>query len=1191
MSSLAQAPAVHARADTLERNLRALAKNCPALVQLLRSVEPARDVEFVDTPQGPSAVHRGRALASRRRPLDEAARFAEQLDPRRAGCAVVLGFGLGRHVQQLVKRMDQEGLVFVFEPDLPLLRAVLERVDHSAWLGSFGLRIFHDADDAAAISQAAQGAEGLMAIGVKILEHPPSAQRLGPQAKRFAEAFTRVFAAVRTVVVTTMVQMEATFRNGLMNLDHYVQDPGVADLQGRCAQRPAIVIAAGPSLARNIEELRKPLVRERFVLIAVQTALKPLLQAGIKPHFVVSLDYHEISRRFFEGLSPADVEGVQLIVEPKANAVVADAFPGQVRCPADPNLDTLLGPELAGEHGSIPAGSTVAHLAHYVARHLGCDPVVLVGQDLAFTDGLYYGPGAAIHQVWAGELNPFNTLEMLEWERIVRSRRTLRRLEDQRGRPVYADEQMATYLAQFERDFLSDEERGLRVIDATEGGARKAHTTAMPLAQAIETLMPDEPLPDLAPPLRSDGAEALRRAVERVRSVRRDAGALVERCVEARGLLEKAVACAGDARRVNALIEKVHKVRDRATALRPAYDLAQRLNQTGGFNRARADRELRLEKGLTGAALQKRQLERDVRNLRWLEDSARRLVDLLDASLAALEGRAPKRTRDPMPADEEAPAAVTARSARLVGVVSLLGTAAQAQRDLAGRPVLDTVLRRLSRCGSLTKLALLTDQPQLAHELLQGAAVRGAVEIVPVEEEDRAAAAQRLAAVARARALAQHCWRGGVANLTCFDALFEPCALARAMQRLEADAALLVGATWAGIDPRLCDAVVERHLESPGKHRFVFTQAAPGFAPALLSRSLAEELAEGRDRAGVFASLGGAVGYLPIRPCADPVASSVCVAVEQPLRDALWAATADSRAQRRRLEAALAALGEDPATVEARALAAALGRVPAPTAPGHLLLEVTTRRIARGLRLAWAMGAGEALAPPEPQDMPVEQAARLVEQLARERDDLVVSLDGRGDPLLHPQIAELVAAVRDAGAFAVLLRTDLLDAREQAQAALEAGCDVLSVDLLAHSATTYTALTGLDRFDEVRSNLLALLESVERPAGLPQRWIVPRITRCDAALGEIEQFFDEWIMRAGWAVIDPAPRAQERAAPLPAPPLARRRLETETLAVRRDGALLAAPTFAADAVVLGSLDEAPALWKRILAQRGRDDTA
>mgnify|MGYP006914685245 CR=1 FL=1 len=71
-------------------------------------------------------------------------------------------------------------------------------------------------------------------------------------------------------------------------------------------------------------------------------------------------------------------------------------------------------------------------------------PVILVGQDLAFTDGQYYSAGAAIHDVWAPELGAFRTLETLEWERIVRMRSLLRKVRAQGGGEAYSDEQLAT---------------------------------------------------------------------------------------------------------------------------------------------------------------------------------------------------------------------------------------------------------------------------------------------------------------------------------------------------------------------------------------------------------------------------------------------------------------------------------------------------------------------------------------------------------------------------------------------------------------------------------------------------------------------------------------------------------------------------------------------------------------------------
>src|SRR4051812_34093776 len=141
----------------------------------------------------------------------------------------------------------------------------------------------------------------------------------------------------------------------------------------------------------------------------------------------------------------------------------------------------------------LRAGATVAHLAFYLAEHLGCDPVIFVGQDLGFGDGLCYAPGTSYEDVWRPELGRFSTVEMKQWDQIVRERFILRRIPDYQGRPMYTEERLFTYLQQFEKDFAHTR---ARVIDATEGGAAKRGARSMKLAEAIEQYC-SAPLPEV----------------------------------------------------------------------------------------------------------------------------------------------------------------------------------------------------------------------------------------------------------------------------------------------------------------------------------------------------------------------------------------------------------------------------------------------------------------------------------------------------------------------------------------------------------------------------------------------------------------------------------------------------------------------------------------------------------------------
>ena len=88
--------------------------------------------------------------------------------------------------------------------------------------------------------------------------------------------------------------------NTLRNLTVISRAGDVASLSDRFRGLPAIVAGAGPSLDANLKDLRD--VVDRAVLISTDTALRPLLSAGLDPQFVVAVDPQEFNARHLCGL-------------------------------------------------------------------------------------------------------------------------------------------------------------------------------------------------------------------------------------------------------------------------------------------------------------------------------------------------------------------------------------------------------------------------------------------------------------------------------------------------------------------------------------------------------------------------------------------------------------------------------------------------------------------------------------------------------------------------------------------------------------------------------------------------------------------------------------------------------------------------------------------------------------------------
>lgn len=1244
----------------LQANLAALAGTSPAMARAVLAAPARPDLQFATTDDGVLSATVGfgpdsRQLASRRRPLEEGRRLAETVDLVEAAGALVLGFGMGWHAKALVERLPQTpegtrqlapwGVVVVFEPDASLLRAVLERVDHSGWLRR-GDVVFVSEPTQAAVAAAMQRREALPFLGrdVAFLEHPAQRARLGESGTQFVSAFREWLSGARTTVRTTLLNCHVTTRNSLMNLDRYVTASGVADLAGAAWAKPAIVVSAGPSLRRNIALLKGPGVRERFVIIAVQTVLKTLLAEGIRPHFVTALDYHEVSRRFYEGLNERDVEGVTLVAESKANPAILGAFPGDVRVPADPFLEELIGEDLSRVLGMIRPGATVAHMAYYLARLLGCDPVILIGQDLGFTDGQYYAAGAAIHDVWGSELSEFRTLEMMEWERIVRGKFTigsartadgqelareqnLLKRTDVLGRPIYIDQQMATYLSQFERDFRDDEERGLSVIDATEGGVAKSHTTPMTLKQALERHGASAGTP-LPPPAPADDAEArVRRTTERVRRVRQDVWRIAEHSRRAAKLIGEMLEWQQDQSRVNRLIAQAHTLGEEVAALRPAFALVQHLNQAGSLKRVRADREIALARSLPPIERQRKELERDLSNVQWLAEAADELGSLLDATVrmlgggARLTGELPRtlkaRAEELAGTPESRPAqsaAARGERARIVAMIAVdpvrsgLGTPRDLSEDiLPGKTALRCVLERLAACREIDGVVLICEHPEAARRLISDAPRGLRVDIIRAAGD---VLGQRGPAVRGARLWAASSWRGGLGGLACYDEACAPSVMAPVMDAHGIDAAAVVGADWALIDPALVDMAVARFREGAGDVRLTFCQAPPGVGTCVLERTLMRDLASNTASAGALATIGGRLSYSPLVPMPDPIANlrpdssgrPVCITCPQALRDCGLRLAAESGPSRELVARLIRALGQDWARAGTDELARVITGLDAPVVPGEssprsvplpreFVLELCTGRLTSGRRGAWLRGGMEVERPV----MTTEAAGFVLRQIAELRTDAPVTLFGAGDPLLHPELGAIITGALRAGVGGVHVRTDLVGDERAVDALLESGAEVISIDLMAETAPTYRAMMGADLFDRARANLQRLLERRAKlgsggAGGLPFPWIVPRLTRCDETYEEIEAFYERWSLFAGAAVIDPmpGPAPGERIAPLPVPAPVARRIARERMIIRSDGSALCGAADTPSAKGAGDLtkDDLMPVWKKAIAASG-----
>ena len=613
-----------------EANRAVLARRSPDLLALLEAAARPPGLQCFDARSGLPALKAPDAsgvmilLTSQYDPLAEAEALVDSVPTGGMLSYGVIGLGLGYHAEALLKRASPESMILVLEPDPGLARAALEIRDLSEFLACPRVHLLIGTDRTEIFERLEPHVVALF-LGFRLVVHPPSQRRDPEGVKEVQKAVLDLISYGQTSLVTATTISYMTKQNLCMNLASYAFSPGLGGLAGAWKGRPAVVIAAGPSLGRNLGLLKS--AKGRAALLAVGTALKPCLKAGVLPDLAATLDYSRLSAKYLEGMEA--YPSVPLVVDPKGNWQAIESYPGPKYYIHNPFLDAAL-EKLAGrDHGCLDTGGTVAHLTYSLARHLGADPVIFVGLDLAYTHHTTHLPGTAIHEQWQPELNRFNTLEMKEWEQLARIRSRLKELPAQGGGSVFTDEQMFTYLQKFQKDWRKAPHR---VIDATEGGASKTGAEAMPLAEALSRFATGSasPLPVPAPP----DPEALRPSLLAALDRRLSECSVVQRiCRDTLKRLKRIERRFEDRAYVTKQIAAIDTERKAMARYALMNEMIAELTQSDEFAKIRRDKAISAKR-LQGVERLKAQLERDLDYVAGLKRGGEILAHMLSIARA-----------------------------------------------------------------------------------------------------------------------------------------------------------------------------------------------------------------------------------------------------------------------------------------------------------------------------------------------------------------------------------------------------------------------------------------------------------------------------------------------------------------------------------------------------------------------------
>lgn len=167
--------------------------------------------------------------------------------------------------------------------------------------------------------------------------------------------------------------------NMLDNVSEIVNNPGINLLYDKFKDKPAIIVATGPSLKKNMHLLKG--LEDKALIISVDASFKLLMNNGINPHMVTSLEREHEVQQFFDNFEPDTVKNVYMTACPVLFNHVYKSYNGP-KIISYRNFDHFKWLQI--DRGILDIKLSSSNMAFKIAEALGCNPIILVGQDLAY---------------------------------------------------------------------------------------------------------------------------------------------------------------------------------------------------------------------------------------------------------------------------------------------------------------------------------------------------------------------------------------------------------------------------------------------------------------------------------------------------------------------------------------------------------------------------------------------------------------------------------------------------------------------------------------------------------------------------------------------------------------------------------------------------------------------------------------
>ena len=373
---------------------------------------------------------------------------------------ILFGMGLGHALEPLVARFQELEHLIVIEPNLDAFKYFLNHNDLPVIGGKFKkISFIVNQSDDSTISML----EGL--LGDELYRQPeliaPVSYRTlyGDYYHSVQQGLTKVVRKMLINLSTQRYSLNKWLTNSWRN--YWQENLRLEDIAHHITSLPVIIVSAGPSLNKNIHLLKE--AKNKAIVIAVGSAISILDNHGIVPHLRMAFDGNKENKLIFDGVDT--VQCPLLYCDALYHEILPDYRGSKIKMTLmNDFLTRYLDKLQQREIFLLNNGFSIANVAFDLACKLNSSHIILMGQDLCYTDDKMHADGS-----WS--------------DGFVQGKEGMIKTEDIYRRSVLTSQE---YLGM--KNVFEDLIRAYRIkcINASEGGLFIQGSVNKPLHQVLE---------------------------------------------------------------------------------------------------------------------------------------------------------------------------------------------------------------------------------------------------------------------------------------------------------------------------------------------------------------------------------------------------------------------------------------------------------------------------------------------------------------------------------------------------------------------------------------------------------------------------------------------------------------------------------------------------------------------------------